>query len=704
MFTLTETVQLCQEAGLAHPQVIGERIHQSCSGIPRWVQCAIEVAVRSTEPVVDTHGRPSSELTETLASTLSSVLDASSVPQFRSLVLACASARVLTRAIAADLLPLEVSALEVFETATKLDLLTLIDTDVTAAPTWCFPNAVRQALLDMARREDSDRVESALMTLSRRAGELDNHALAARYAADAGKWPTALDTLEQHWVAMVTHHLSQLRELLDEVPDGLLQQRPSIKAGKAVFVGMLAHAPALDPTLPDSDTDLLALAPDPAAATVIHVATVQAIGLRVAGRYADAAAMTRRVDALSCAAVDRQPGLVHGQLPILRLQWAITFQLAGAHVEATAQFMQAYRGAAASGIDFVARNSAGNLALLWAVSGHVPRARMWLAREIDFGDGGAVLAPMVRAGGAVAATLTSMDHLDIDAARACLEALGEPTHREELWAYIAYAHAQHALLSGTAYSGVALVQRLAAERVAQCSPSSFARVLIAAARIDLYLALDQANLAAACVAETVLDHPMLITAAARVALYTGDPGRALAIVAQSSSREAGAPRVHIEALLVQAAAHRALGASETATQCWRTACELADQSECYRPFTTLAVTVRDALEKESGTAPALAVEISVFPETMTFVELTTRERQILTSLNAGLSQQQIAVEQFVSLNTVKTQVRSLYRKLGAHSKSEALAVARTLRLLDPPAESAQPSPIRTGDQHESTLS
>lgn len=704
MFTLTETVQLCREAGLAHPDVIGERIHEVCSGIPRWVKCAVESAVRSTEPVVDAHGRPSSELTETVASALTSALDSSSVPRFRSLVLASAPARVLTRAIAAELLPLEVSALEIFETASKLDLLTPVDSDVTSTPTWRFPHVVRQALLDMARREDSSRVESALMTLSRRAGELDDPALAARYAADAGNWSAALDIIEQYWVALVTRHLSQLRELLDEVPDELLQPRPSVQAGKAVFVGMLAHAPALDPSLPAIDADLFELAGDPGVITVIHVATVQAIGLRVAGRYLDAATMVRRVEALATAAVDRQPSLVHGQLPILRLQWAITFQLAGADIEATTQFMQAYRGAVAGDIDFAARNSAGSLALLWAVSGHIPRARMWLAREMDFDDGGAVLAPMVRIGGSVATALTSMDQLDADAARTTLETLGEPTHREELWAYIAYAHAQYALLSGTAYSGLAMVQRLAAERVVQCSPTSLARVLIAAARIDLHLALDQANLAAACVTETVLDHPMLITAAARVALYTGDPERALAIVAQSVSPDSGAPRVHIEALLVRAAAHWALGSSATAVQCWRTACELADQSECYRPFTTLAASVRHVLAAESGTAPAHAVEISVFPEAIVFVELTTREREILTSLAAGLSQQQMAVQQFVSVNTVKTQVRSLYRKLGVHSKSEALAVARTLRLLDPSPADVESSSSPIAHQHESTLS
>ena len=702
LFSTSETVRLWQELGLPQPQVFGERIHAVSRGVPRWVGIAVELGRQGVEPVVDAFDRPSPDLVEAVLSDLRRVLgsfDPAVAPRFRSLVLTIAPARLVTRETAAELLPRGVSVGETIDILENSGLLLAVERKGDAEPHWSFPEVVRSALLVLAREQNAEHVASTLMFLSRRASKYEEYLCAAQYAADAGNWESALDIVEKHWVGMVTHHLSQLRELLDAVPSRLLEDRPSVKAGKAVFVGMLAHTPALDPVLPASDLDLLEFANDPAVATAIHVATAQSIGLRVAGRYREAMALTRKVATLATVAADRQPHIVGGQLPVLRLQWAITFQLAGAEIDATAQFMQTYRGAVAGGIEFVARNSAGNLALLWAVAGHVPRADMWLTREVDFGDGGAVLAPMVRVGGLVATVLTRLDRLDTPGATAALTELREPSHREELWAHVAYAHAQHALITGSAYSGLAMVQRLADERVLQCSPSSFARILITSVRADLHLALGQGNLAAATIDETELDHPILVMAAARVALYTGRPEQALAIVAQSSAPNAGAPRVHIEALLIRAAARLALGALETAVQCWRTACELAEQSACYRPFTTVSATVRRRLSDASGIAPSPNIDVSIFPEAVALIQLSAREHVVLTGLARGMSSQQIADEQFVSSHTIRSQMRTVYRKLGAHSKAEAITIARTLRLLDDQSEPLDPSTSYHPDEH-----
>jgi LuxR family transcriptional regulator, maltose regulon positive regulatory protein len=61
--------------------------------------------------------------------------------------------------------------------------------------------------------------------------------------------------------------------------------------------------------------------------------------------------------------------------------------------------------------------------------------------------------------------------------------------------------------------------------------------------------------------------------------------------------------------------------------------------------------------------------------------LSQRERQVLRLLVAGLSNPEIADELVVSLNTVKTQVSSLYRKLQARSRKEAIAIAHQWHLL-----------------------
>ena len=56
--------------------------------------------------------------------------------------------------------------------------------------------------------------------------------------------------------------------------------------------------------------------------------------------------------------------------------------------------------------------------------------------------------------------------------------------------------------------------------------------------------------------------------------------------------------------------------------------------------------------------------------------LSPRERQVLGALSSGLSYKQVAGELKISIDTVRTYVRSLYRKLGAHSVTEAIARAR----------------------------
>jgi LuxR family transcriptional regulator, maltose regulon positive regulatory protein len=63
--------------------------------------------------------------------------------------------------------------------------------------------------------------------------------------------------------------------------------------------------------------------------------------------------------------------------------------------------------------------------------------------------------------------------------------------------------------------------------------------------------------------------------------------------------------------------------------------------------------------------------------------LTGSETRVLRYLPTHLSAQGIAGELYISANTVKTHVRTIYRKLGAHRRDDAVARARALGLLAP---------------------
>ena len=53
----------------------------------------------------------------------------------------------------------------------------------------------------------------------------------------------------------------------------------------------------------------------------------------------------------------------------------------------------------------------------------------------------------------------------------------------------------------------------------------------------------------------------------------------------------------------------------------------------------------------------------------------------LVLIAAGESNQEIATQLFVSTSTVKTHINRLYRKLGARSRTQAIAHARELDLI-----------------------
>ncbi|MDN6792237.1 response regulator transcription factor, partial [Acidipropionibacterium jensenii] len=61
--------------------------------------------------------------------------------------------------------------------------------------------------------------------------------------------------------------------------------------------------------------------------------------------------------------------------------------------------------------------------------------------------------------------------------------------------------------------------------------------------------------------------------------------------------------------------------------------------------------------------------------------LTRAETQVLRLLARGCTVAQVSAETFTSVNTVKTHVRSIYRKLGVNKRTEALWRADELGLL-----------------------
>jgi LuxR family maltose regulon positive regulatory protein len=87
--------------------------------------------------------------------------------------------------------------------------------------------------------------------------------------------------------------------------------------------------------------------------------------------------------------------------------------------------------------------------------------------------------------------------------------------------------------------------------------------------------------------------------------------------------------------------------------------------------------ILNAFDRETGTP-----DHKTQPATALLLEpLSPQEQKVLRLLVAGNSNAEIARELVVSVNTIRTQVQSIYRKLNVNNRIEASAVARQLELV-----------------------
>ena len=113
---------------------------------------------------------------------------------------------------------------------------------------------------------------------------------------------------------------------------------------------------------------------------------------------------------------------------------------------------------------------------------------------------------------------------------------------------------------------------------------------------------------------------------------------------------------------------------------------VAEISAELRHFTTSATAlVREAsdgsieLPSNSGTGPSLArIGLGAAPEDVASI-FSERELRVAELLVLGKSNRQIAEDLVVSPETVKTHVKKILRKLGAHNRAEAVGIFMRLR-------------------------
>jgi LuxR family maltose regulon positive regulatory protein len=149
----------------------------------------------------------------------------------------------------------------------------------------------------------------------------------------------------------------------------------------------------------------------------------------------------------------------------------------------------------------------------------------------------------------------------------------------------------------------------------------------------------------------------------------------------------------IEALVLQARLHEEQGRTGEALLALSRALALAEPAGYVRLFidegTPIITLLRRAQQRSTAPAYVAALLTSsgaagapAGTSAPRLVEpLSTREREIVRLLASGLSTTEIAGQLFVSAGTVRNHLKSIFGKLDAHSRLQAVERARTLHLL-----------------------
>jgi LuxR family maltose regulon positive regulatory protein len=185
-------------------------------------------------------------------------------------------------------------------------------------------------------------------------------------------------------------------------------------------------------------------------------------------------------------------------------------------------------------------------------------------------------------------------------------------------------------------------------------------------------------------------------ALARLRLLAGDaPGARTAVAAFLDDAVGAFGSTRISVWVLDALAADVEADHERASASLEQALDRAESNGYHRPFTELGAPMLPLLHRQlrRGTAHRSLIDDLLHeleqprengcPRALLVERLSDREAVVLRFLPTMMSNHEIASELFVSVNTVKTHLKSIYRKLDVMDRRDAVRRGRELELLGP---------------------
>jgi DNA-binding NarL/FixJ family response regulator len=485
-----------------------------------------------------------------------------------------------------------------------------------------------------------------------------------RQLAARNGWRRAASLIEKNWDAFANDAPLQLLAALKALPGEAFVER----SGLLVAAGYLqqvttngepaqfVHDGRLAPrTAGTADGEL----------NTLILLTGQTADARTTGRLDEARRIAEQArDALAAlSSAERAPML--NSLPHLRFQWGRSLEAADAR-GAMGEYKSAYELARLTGQPVIARRAAGQLAWHHAEKGRLRQAELWLARA----QAEAATNSRYDAIVFLTSALVKHDRGDRTAARDLARALGLPLG--ELWAAALWVAAMlEDTKPGASFVHGQLEVQLESHPESRSLAGADGRYIKAAqarlARIRPHLRVERALPES----PSALDHLLSGVRDYRSRRYREALEHCEAVTTMST-----APRAEAPALLIAAAAHLALGHSGSAASAFRHANAVIGQERLLSAYSFLPPSTVATLSRLAGEPTHIGEHR---PGEAALPKLSPREQEVLALLPTGMPLPRIAAELFISPNTLKTTVRSLYRKLGVATRHEAVDLVQRIR-------------------------
>ncbi len=556
-----------------------------------------------------------------------------------------------------------------------------------------WPDAIQNVLRKEYTQRHPDNVAALHQRLAHWYLREDDARSAMRHALHAADTALLVQIVEDSWGTLLHEDPAALDSALAAIPAEAILASPRVAAARDIRMHLLgdvrdATVLTLPDPLPTDERALKSLAGSRGARAALHTASSLMVASRLRGIPHQAVDYACRSEILARYALMRRPAEVRSLVPNVLLQTGITKLVFGDRNAAESILRLAYQTSSDQVSGFVQRDAAGKLALLNAICGDTTRAETWLDRHRTAAASTGALTPAIERTALLARAFIAIDRLRSDELARLLPLIDQESIEERGWRpFVTYLHARRSLIWGDRRGALSLLEYDMDRLAPWLGQNTTMGPLLTAARVELLLSLGLGERARSVLAGTD-QHPALQPTAARLALLTGDESAGRLATVHDASHS---PNARSELMLIAALARYQQGDMNGATDSLLEALHTARATRSLFPF---AMVPRAPLRRVAEAIPEAAALLeaeplrstpSPFTGTVTLIELTARERRVLDRIATGSTLQEAAKELFVSYNTIKTQVRSLYAKLGANSRTEALVSAARHGLLPGPA-------------------